>query len=52
MTGGAQDTSALEQKIEQLTARVTTAEAKAAQAQGIADGYLARIKAATAALEG
>lgn len=53
------NTAALEQKISQLegqvttlTARATTAEAKAAQAQGIADGYLARIKAATAALEG
>lgn len=52
VTGGAQDTSALEQKIEQLTARAAAAEAKAAQAQGIADGYLARIKAAQAALEG
>ena len=53
------DTAALEQQISQLegqvttlTARATTAEAKAAQAQGIADGYLARIKAAQAALEG
>ena len=45
-------TAALEQKIEQLTARAATAEAKAEQAQGIADGYLARIKAAQAALEG
>ena len=53
------DTAALEQKISQLegqvttlTARATTAEAKAAQAQGIADGYLSRIKAAQVALEG
>lgn len=53
------DTAALEQQISQLegqvttlTARATTAEAKAAQAQGIADGYLARIKAAQVALEG
>lgn len=44
--------AALEQKIEQLTARAAAAEAKAEQAQGIADGYLARIKAAQAALEG
>ena len=53
------DTAALEQQVAKLseqvsslTARATTAEAKAAQAQGIADGYLARIKAASAALEG
>ena len=48
----AKDTAELEQKVTELTARATAAEAKAEQAQGIADGYLARIKAATAALEG
>ena len=47
-----EDTSALKQKIEQLTARAATAEAKADQATGIANGYLNRIKAAQAALEG
>ena len=53
------DTTTLEQQIAKLegqvtalTARATTAEAKAEQAQGIAEGYLARIKAAQAALEG
>lgn len=49
-TGG--DVAALEQQIAQLTARATTAEAKAEQAQGIAEGYLSRIQAAQAALEG
>ena len=42
----------LAEKVSSLTARATTAEAKAEQAQGIADGYLARIKAAQAALAG
>ena len=58
-TGTAGGDAALAQQVEQLTeqvsdltARAATAEAKAVQAQGIADGYLARIKAASAALEG
>ena len=53
------DTTTLEQQIAKLegqvtalTARATTAEAKAEQAQGIAEGYLSRIQAAQAALEG
>ena len=46
------DTAALEQKITELTARAATAEAKAEQAQGIADGYLKRIQTAQRALEG
>ncbi|MBC5580873.1 hypothetical protein H8S23_05095 [Anaerofilum sp. BX8] len=52
------DAAVLENKIAelrqtntQLTARAATAETKAEQAQDLADGYLARIKAASAALE-
>ena len=48
----AKDTAELEQKVTELTARAAAAEAKAEQAQGIAEGYLSRIKAAQAALEG
>lgn len=48
----AKDTAELEQKVTELTARATAAEAKAEQAQGIAEGYLSRIQAAQAALEG
>lgn len=56
-TGG--DTAALEQQVAKLgeqvsslTARAATAEAKASQTQEIANGYLSKIKAAQAALEG
>lgn len=48
----AKDTAELEQKVTELTARAAAAEAKAEQAQGIAEGYLSRIKAAHDALEG
>lgn len=48
----AQQVEQLTEQVSDLTARAATAEAKAVQAQGIADGYLARIKAASAALEG
>ena len=47
-----QQVAKLSEQVSSLTARATTAEAKAEQAQGIADGYLARITAAQAALEG
>lgn len=56
--GGGGDTALTQQvaqltaQVSELTARATTAEAKAEQAQGIADGYLSRINAAQAALEG
>ena len=46
------DTSALEKKIEELTARATVAETVAEQQKNIANGYLSRIKSAQAALEG
>ena len=46
------DTSALEKKIEELTARATVAETVAEQQKNIANGYLSRIEAAQAALEG
>lgn len=46
------DTSALEKKVEELTARATVAEAQAEQQKKIADGYHSRIEAAQAALEG
>ena len=46
------DTSALEKKIDELTARATVAEAQAEQQKKIADGYLSRIQSAQVALEG
>ena len=48
----AQQVEQLTEQVSDLTARAATAEAKTVQAQGIADGYLARIKAAQSALEG
>ena len=48
----AQQVKALESANAGLLARASTAETKAEQAQDLADGYLARIKAASAALEG
>ena len=48
----AEQVKALESANAGLLARASTAETKAEQAQNLADGYLARIKAASAALEG
>lgn len=47
----AQQVKALENANAGLLAQAATAETKAEQAQDLADGYLARIKAASAALE-
>ena len=49
--GAGGGTAELESKIAELTAQAAAARAEAEQAQSLADGYLAHIKAAAAALE-